>query len=65
MDYWYHLGLNYFYMDNNVKMADSFEKVIGLGGAWIMDVNTNSHPAITIYQNKFILKPTSFIEFYK
>lgn len=36
-EYWYNLGINYYFLDNITETANCFEKVIALGGLWIIE----------------------------
>ncbi|CAD8201423.1 unnamed protein product [Paramecium octaurelia] len=63
-EYWYHLGINYYFLDNITETANCFEKVIALGGLWIIEDNNIQHPAIIQYRQQFIQKPTTYINYY-
>ncbi|CAD8172014.1 unnamed protein product [Paramecium pentaurelia] len=64
-EYWYNLGINYYFLDNISETANCFEKVIALGGLWIIEDKNIQHPAIIQYRQQFIEKPTNYINYYQ
>ncbi|CAD8121122.1 unnamed protein product [Paramecium sonneborni] len=64
-EYWYNLGINYYFLDNITELANCFEKVIALGGLWIIEDQNLQHPAVIQYRQQFIEKPTNYQSYYK